>query len=172
MTTTCTTHSSSRALNPCWPGWHFRGQAEIGPTTLADPPTYDHWLKAAMTDNRQTARYPKSVCLCVCVSLFKVKKHQQCYHHLQSSVKLQPPAASTSEGEGMSKQRRALCSAKVTPASGALSQVNGCGRDPSRTSALFELSSESSRDRMMNSVKICIHSNIKMTSNILLCFVK
>lgn len=133
MTMTCTTHSSYRALNPSWPGWCIRGQAQIGPTTLSNPP-YDHWLKAAMTDARQC------VCLCVCVpfplslKLRKISSVTTIYKAVWSYSTQLPPL----QRERACQNSTWLCPAKVTPASGALSRViwsDRNGPDPSHTSA-------------------------------------
>jgi len=62
-------------LNPRWPGWYIRGQAEIGPTTLSPPPpSHSIWPPPWQT--------PDSLCVLdvpfPSLPLFEVQPHQQC----------------------------------------------------------------------------------------------
>lgn len=134
VTLSCTTHSSCRTL--C----DLAGTSGVMLSFYTPPLTWP--LAKGCHDRHQTAKYPRSMRLCaVCPfpSVFKVQTEQQHYHG--DSVKLQTPAASTSEGEGMSKQHMALpCqshSCKWSSLPGQRHWQNCWSLDPSHTPALY-----------------------------------
>lgn len=182
--TTSQTHGSdlyhpqlSQSPEPLLTWLAYRGSARDRTYHVVHP-LYDHWLKAAMTDNRQTARYPRSVCsVCVCcVSLsLSLQSSEKSAVLPQSTKQCEATAPSCLHFRGTGHVKTAHGSAL----SNSCLQVEHSHRSSGVTEWLRPWSfTDLCSVRAVfwepgdNSVKVCIHSNIWIRPNMLLCFVK